>query len=226
MYERKTETYTSGTGKLWPCSRLVLRVGRVDQNDGRARVGVRHDHQVGALGRRPQERLRVGERVERREAREEALRRRRVERLRWWRRRGLVYQWRRRLRGQGLHGVEKSARGRGGALRFITIGGGGSRGRRLGVKFAKVLLLLALEGLDLAPARHARGVDGVQRAVAERRQIVRQAALLDLLVYCILEVRERLLPEACVVGARDRPARGGRDALRKIWWSTLLPTGV
>ena len=61
-----------------------------------------------------------------------------------------------------------------------------------------MLLLLALEGLDLAPARHPRGVDGVQGAVAERREVVRQAALLDLLVYCILEVRERLLPEACV----------------------------
>ena len=60
------------------------------------------------------------------------------------------------------------------------------------------LLLLALEGLDLAPARHPRGVDGVQGAVAERREVVRQAALLDLLVYCILEVRERLLPKACV----------------------------
>ena len=68
-----------------------------------------------------------------------------------------------------------------------------------------MLLLLALEGLDLAPARHPRGVDGVQRAVAERREVVRQAALLDLLVDCILEVRERLLPEACVVGARDSP---------------------
>ena len=71
----------------------VLRVGRVDEDDGRARVGVRHDHQVGALALCSRERLRVGERVEGREAREEPLRRRRVERLRfwWWRRRGLVY---------------------------------------------------------------------------------------------------------------------------------------
>ena len=89
--------------------------------------------------------------------------------------------------------------------------GVGSRGRSLGVEPTKVLLLLALEGLDLAPARHPRGVDGVQRAVAERRQIVRQAALLDLLVDRVLEVRERLLPEACVIGARD--VDGGRDVL-------------
>ena len=43
------------------------------------------------LGRRPREGLCVGERVEGREAREEPLRRRRVERFRWWRRRGLIY---------------------------------------------------------------------------------------------------------------------------------------
>ena len=89
-----------------------------------------------------------------------------------------------------------------------------------------MLLLLALEGLDLAPARHPRGVDGVQRAVAERREVVRQAALLDLLVDRVLEVRERLLPEACVVGARDSPeARvtvqreksGGRPSCRSAF---------
>ena len=62
-----------GTGELW--SWRVLRVGRVDQNDGRARVGVRHDHQVGTLALCSRERLRVGERVEGREARERAERR-------------------------------------------------------------------------------------------------------------------------------------------------------
>ena len=88
VHTRKTETCTSGTGELW--SWRVFRVGRVDEDDGRARVGVRHDHQVGALALCSRERLRVGERVEGREAREEALRRRRVERFWWWRRRRLV----------------------------------------------------------------------------------------------------------------------------------------
>jgi len=77
--------------------------------------------------------------------------------------------------------------------------GVGGRRRRLGVEPAKVLLLLALEGLDLAAARHPRGVDGVQGAVAERREVVWQAALLDLLVDRVLEVRQRLLPKACVM---------------------------
>jgi len=88
IHTRKTETYTSGTGKLW--SWRVFRVGRVDEDDGRARVGVRHDHQVGALALCSRERPRVGERVEGREAREGALRRRRVERFWWWRRRRIV----------------------------------------------------------------------------------------------------------------------------------------
>ena len=87
-----------------------------------------------------------------------------------------------------------------------------------------MLLLLALEGLDLAPARHARGVDGVQRAVAERREVVRQAALLDLLVDRVLEVRQRLLPKTCArVTVEVKNLAGAPPADR---WSTGRRRGL
>ena len=51
IYEKNRDVYFGDRkAKLWPCSRVVLRFGRVDEDDGRAGVGVRHDHQVGALG--------------------------------------------------------------------------------------------------------------------------------------------------------------------------------
>ena len=66
----------------------VLRVGFVDEDDGRARVGAPQP-QAGALGRRPR-RLRVGVLVEA-ARRAGSARRRRVERFWWWRRRWLIY---------------------------------------------------------------------------------------------------------------------------------------
>ena len=147
----------------------VFSVGRVDEDDGRARVGVRHDHQVGACGLCSRGRLRVGERVGApRGARGGAPSAASGAAL------VLVAaaqarQVRETAAPAASASMVSAPRARPPRARGRRVGRVRGGGRRLGVEPTKMLLLLALEGLDLAPARHPRGVDGVQGAVAERR---------------------------------------------------------